>query len=75
MEHLYSFVDVAGDWKNKIQLLETVIIKIAKKTGECAEFIQKYASQDFASTLMNGFIKGEDTSDVWERSCGASNDL
>ena len=75
MERLYSFVDVAGNWKNKIQVLETVIIKIANNTKECAEFIQKYASQDFASTLMNVFIKGETTSDGWERSCGASNDL
>jgi len=39
MEHLYSFVDVAGDRKNKIGLLEGVIIKIAVKTRECAEFI------------------------------------
>jgi hypothetical protein len=36
MERLYSFVDVAGDWKNKIGLLERIIIKIAEKTRECA---------------------------------------
>lgn len=51
MEHLYSFIDVAGDWKNKIGLLESVVIKIAVKTRECAEFIQGYVSRNFTGTL------------------------
>jgi hypothetical protein len=51
MERLYSFVDVAGDWKDKIGLLESVIIKIAEKTRECAEFIQKYASRKITGAL------------------------
>ena len=52
MEHLYSLVDVAGDWKNKIGLLEGVIIKIAVKTRECAEFIQGYVSRNLTGTLL-----------------------
>jgi hypothetical protein len=52
MESLYSFVDVAGDWKNKIQLLEHVIIEIAEKTEECAKFIEEYASRGLTGTLL-----------------------
>lgn len=51
MEDLYSFVDVAGEWKNKIQLLENAIIEIAKKTRECAEFIEGYASRGLFGML------------------------
>ena len=53
MERLYSFVDVAGEWKHKIQLLEDVIIEIAQKTEECANFIKGYVSLEFASTLLS----------------------
>jgi hypothetical protein len=59
MERLYSFVDVAGDWKGKIGLLESVIIKIAEKTRECAEFIQKYASGKITGALWWMFLYKE----------------
>jgi hypothetical protein len=52
MESLYSFVDVAGDWKDKIQLLENVIIEIAEKTEECAKFIEGYALRGLTGTLL-----------------------
>jgi hypothetical protein len=52
MERLYSFVDVAGGWKSKIQLLENVIIDIAEKTQECAKFIEEYASRGFAGMIL-----------------------
>jgi hypothetical protein len=48
MERIYSFIDVAGDWKNKIRPLESVMINIMKTTRECAEFIQGYASHKLA---------------------------
>ena len=48
MERIYSFVDIAGDWKNKIRPLEDMMIKITEKTRECAEFIQEYASRKLA---------------------------
>ena len=48
MERIYSFIDVAGDWKNKIRPLESVMINIMKTMRECAEFIQGYASHKLA---------------------------
>ena len=48
LERVYSFIDVAGDWKNKIRPLESVMINIMKKTRECANFIQDYASHKLA---------------------------
>jgi hypothetical protein len=59
MEHLYSFVDIAGDWKCKIGPLENVIIKIAMKTRECAEFIQGYASRNLTGALLSVLVSNE----------------
>ena len=52
MEHIYSFVDVADDWKYKIGRLESIIIKITEKTRECTEFIQESVSQKLTSALL-----------------------
>jgi len=59
MESLYKFVDAAGEWKNKIQLVADVIIEIAEKTQECAIFIEEYASQGLAGTHLSivSFVK------------------
>jgi len=48
MERIYSFIDIAGDWKNKIRPLESVMISIMKEMRECAGFIQDYASHKLA---------------------------
>jgi len=53
MESLYKFVDVAGEWKSKIQLVEDVVIEIAEKTQECAIFIEGFSSQGLAGTLLS----------------------
>jgi len=55
MERIYSFVDIAGDWKSKIRPLEDTMIKIAEKTQECAEFIQEYASRKLAGMFYGYF--------------------
>lgn len=53
MESLYTFVDVTDGWKDKIRLLENIIIEIAQKTKECAKFIEEYASRGLAGTLLS----------------------
>lgn len=57
MVELYSFKDHINFVVEKIQVLEDTLIKIAKHTLECANFLQEYKQHTFSGQFcMFGYI-------------------